>query len=234
MTSRYESTFPEFDSMSDQPNFSQQPDDTKLDSTSPVDETAGNSAHKRKRDPSDHDGSIGGAGDNTKRSSFKRVSPSGQAAMSSSANTSAGHDAADFSLSGTQQAGTTGDDDMHDFSALSQQQGSDGTNHQNGGIDHSDPSSTAAAALAGIYPTMTVPQPTDLSFASNAPAEAGSHMDSSFDMGQHDSHAQAQTQGQKMEGGRSNSYTRDSGSTQKPAVGTAEWHQIRKDNHKEG
>src|SRR5438045_7814800 len=114
MTSRYEYSFPEFDSMSDQPSFSQQPDDTKLDTPSVLDE-AGKTAHKRKRDPSDHDGSISGAGDNARRSSFKRASPNTQAAMSS-ANASAGHDSTDFSLSATQQTGATGEDDMHDFS----------------------------------------------------------------------------------------------------------------------
>src|SRR5579859_5039427 len=105
MTSRYAAPL-DWGNMSDQPNFSQQPHDSKLDSMSPVDDS-GNAAHKRKRDPSDHDGSMGGAGDNGRRSSFKRVSPSGLGAMSST-NASGGTEATDSFLSNQQQSGPTG------------------------------------------------------------------------------------------------------------------------------
>lgn len=50
---------------------------------------------------------------------------------------------------------------LQDYNSLHQH----GDSH-NGCAEHA--SSTAAAALAGIYPTMTVPQPTDLSFGNPA------------------------------------------------------------------
>jgi len=91
--------------------------------------------------------------------------------------------------------------------------------NQNG--DHSNASSTAAAALlAGSYPTMTIPQPTDVSFAtqgSDNPQD--SFMDDSQQGG--DSFMDTSTQGQS------------SGGRNKPAVGSDEWHKVRKDNHKE-
>lgn len=90
---------------------------------------------------------------------------------------------------------------------------------QNGSAAHANnASSTAAAALAGIYPTMTIPQPTDVSFATQ-PSDSnpeGSFMDNS------------QQEASFME----NSTT--PGRTSKPAVGSDEWHKVRKDNHKEG
>lgn len=79
--------------------------------------------------------------------------------------------------------------------------------------------STAAAALAGIYPTMTVPQPTDVSFATQG--SDGDRNDSFMDNSQQDS----------MVYGESNVH---SGRVSKPAVGSEEWHKVRKDNHKEG
>jgi len=90
---------------------------------------------------------------------------------------------------------------------------------QNG--DHAtNASSTAAAALAGIYPTMTIPQPTDVSFTTHGSEE---RQESFMDNNQ---------EGFNME---SNSNTQSSGrgSGSKPAVGSDEWHKVRKDNHKE-
>lgn len=86
---------------------------------------------------------------------------------------------------------------------------------QNGAAEHA--SSTAAAALAGIYPTMTIPQPTDVSFgATQGSDDRGG--DSSFmdNSQQNDSFMENPTP------------TRS-----KPAVGSDEWHKVRKDNHKE-
>lgn len=88
--------------------------------------------------------------------------------------------------------------------------------HQNG-ADHNDPSSMAAAALAGSFPhTMTVPQPTDVSFQDSDRGD-GSFMDNS------------------QVGGESfmDNSTPSGRSSSKPAVGTDEWHKVRKDNHKE-
>ena len=82
--------------------------------------------------------------------------------------------------------------------------------------------STAAAALAGIYPTMTIPQPTDVSFATQG-SDTDRNAESSFmDNSQQDN--------SYME--NSTPSGRSSGS--KPAVGSDEWHKVRKDNHKEG
>jgi bHLH factor len=103
------------------------------------------------------------------------------------------------------------------------------TGNQNGGTDHASASSTAAAALAGIYPTITIPQATDVSFATQA-SEADRN-DASFNMDdsqQNDSFLENSGSGGQSSGGRG------SGSGSKPAVGSEEWHKVRKDNHKEG
>jgi hypothetical protein len=103
---------------------------------------------------------------------------------------------------------------LHDYSALH--------NDQNG-ADHVNASSTAAAALAaGGYPTMTIPQPTDVSFATQG--SDGDRGDSSF---MDNSQAGGDSfMEQSTPSGR--------GSGNKPAVGSEEWHKVRKDNHKEG
>jgi len=89
------------------------------------------------------------------------------------------------------------------------------TDNHNGSAEHA---STAAAALAGIYPTMTVPQPTDLSFG-NPGSDSDRNPESSFmDNSQQDSFMDNST---------------PSGRSSKPAVGSDEWHKVRKDNHKE-
>jgi hypothetical protein len=117
-----------------------------------------------------------------------------------------------------------GDAHAQDMEALQDYSGlHHGNPDQNGSADHASASSTAAAALAGIYPTMTIPQPTDVSFAtqnsdSDRIAES-SFMDNSQQGG--DSFMEASTPS-----GR--------GSGSKPAVGSDEWHKVRKDNHKEG
>lgn len=83
--------------------------------------------------------------------------------------------------------------------------------------------STAAAALAGIYPQMTVPQPTEVSFATQ-----GSDMDRNQDTSYMDNSQQGQEsfiENQNPSGDRVN--------ISKPAVGSEEWHKLRKDNHKE-
>ncbi|KUJ12884.1 uncharacterized protein LY89DRAFT_195981 [Mollisia scopiformis] len=87
-------------------------------------------------------------------------------------------------------------------------------NH-NGSAEHA---STAAAALAGIYPTMTVPQPTDLSFG-NPGSDSDRNPESSF-------MDNSQQQDSFMD-------STPSSRNSKPAVGSDEWHKVRKDNHKE-
>lgn len=99
---------------------------------------------------------------------------------------------------------------LQDYNSLHQH-----TDH-NGSAEHA---STAAAALAGIYPTMTVPQPTDLSFG-NPGSDSDRNPESSFmDNSQQDSFMDSTPSGR---------------SSNKPAVGSEEWHKVRKDNHKEG
>ena len=100
-------------------------------------------------------------------------------------------------------------------------------------------STTAAAALAASMPQLSVPQATELSFPStNSGNEEDRQLESSFDMGPESSQ-------QHAEGGPYNlsPYTGVDGdqgqnitgpNTGKPAVGTEEWHKVRKDNHKEG
>lgn len=107
---------------------------------------------------------------------------------------------------------------LQDYGALHH-----GNPDQNGAADHASASSTAAAALAGIYPTMTIPQPTDVSFATqNSDPDRvpdSSFMDNSQQGG--DSFMESSTPSGRASGS-------------KPAVGSDEWHKVRKDNHKEG
>jgi hypothetical protein len=94
----------------------------------------------------------------------------------------------------------------------------------NGHIDHANASSTAAAAL-GIYPTMTVPQSTDVQFA--AQNQNSDNQDSYMD----DSQVGNDSFGMDGSGGPSTGTGRTGN---KPQVGSEEWHKVRKDNHKEG
>ncbi|KAI4177782.1 MAG: hypothetical protein LQ343_000246 [Gyalolechia ehrenbergii] len=125
----------------------------------------------------------------------------------------------------------------NDFSNLSQQlQAATNPNHS---IPTSNASSTAAAALAGIMPQMTIPQPTDMSFASTASnTDADRHFDSPFDMSGDSGHghngqgppynlqpfpgntaAQVQAARESSNGG---------GLGPKPSVGSDEWHKRRR------
>ncbi|KIN05935.1 hypothetical protein OIDMADRAFT_189604 [Oidiodendron maius Zn] len=118
----------------------------------------------------------------------------------------------------------TGDANQQDIEAL-QDYGAlhHGNPDQNGAADHASASSTAAAALAGIYPTMTIPQPTDVSFATQN-SDPDRNPESSF-------------MDNSQQGGDSfmeTSTPSGRGSGSKPAVGSDEWHKVRKDNHKEG
>ncbi|KAI1808549.1 hypothetical protein F4811DRAFT_246145 [Daldinia bambusicola] len=122
-----------------------------------------------------------------------------------------------------------------DFSALQQ-----ATADHHDTSDHANASSTAAAALGTLYPTIHVPQSTEETFAAQTSTEAEHHQDSSFghnDMLHADSLPDTSSNGlpPSQNGVRSAqpSYTTSSTSTSKPAVGSEEWHKLRKDNHKE-
>ncbi|KAL7626741.1 basic helix-loop-helix protein [Parahypoxylon ruwenzoriense] len=106
--------------------------------------------------------------------------------------------------------------------------------------DHTNVSSTAAAALGTLYPTIHVPQPTEETFAAQTVAETEHHQDPSFghnDMpdGLPDVSANNLAQQPSQNGIRPTqpSYAATPGSNAKPAVGSEEWHKMRKDNHKE-
>ncbi|KAI9807283.1 MAG: basic helix-loop-helix protein [Piccolia ochrophora] len=197
--------------------------------------------HKRKREPSDHEGDHGRGDNNTRRSSFRRASPN-NTTIPTDHNSGQGGDLSDpssnsFLSAQNQSSGQgTGEDDLHhssatslDFGNISQHQGGDGSGHQNGSHDPNDATSTAAAALAGIYPTMTVPQPTDISFASS---NSGGDGDASFGLGDENS-GQHSAQNYDLEGHDGQHHMREHPNAQKPAVGSEEWHRVRRDNHKE-
>ena len=96
---------------------------------------------------------------------------------------------------------------------------------------------TAAAAMAQ-YHTMTVPQSTEQSFLAQNPGDSSA--DQSGEHGQHRTsnftefdvsavHSSPNGDPSPLGGASSNAMFGP-----KPAVGTDEWHKVRKDNHKEG
>jgi len=124
---------------------------------------------------------------------------------------------------------TAAEDEMNhfansDLSALAQH------NNQNGG--NANVSDTAAAALSHHF-SMTVPQATELSFQSQA---SGGDNNASFNMDDNNAHIgdyglDALKEGTQHQTGDGSP---PSGSAHKPAVGSEEWHKVRRDNHKEG
>jgi hypothetical protein len=175
-------------------------------------DASSSTAQKRKRDLSDQDGSA----DTTRRSSYKRASHNTSA--NTTAHSNQASDPSNNAVMGNQQDSGDGVDALQDFTS----------GNQNGGTDHASASSTAAAALAGIYPTITIPQATDVSFATQA--SDADRNDASFNMD--DSQANDSFLDNSGNGGQSSGGRGSSGS--KPAVGSDEWHKVRKDNHKEG
>ena len=187
-------------------------------------------SNKRKRNASDHHGADG------KQLGSKR---------SSSSNNVNGNNHDANQLSNSLFSDNLRDSpNSNDFSALSQQLARHvaGANHNL--QDGSNPSSTAAAALAGIMPQLTIPQPTELSFVSTASGVDGDRqLDSSFDIGGQSDGQNHHTQGTpynlgSFQGGTAAQVqaARESsnGGGNKPPVGSDEWHKVRRDNHKEG
>jgi hypothetical protein len=131
-------------------------------------------------------------------------------------------ESADDTRRGTKRVSPTGNKDqqdvgveaLQDYNSLHQSH----LDNHNGSAEHA---STAAAALAGIYPTMTVPQPTDVSFATQG-SDSDRNPESSF-----------MDNSQQQDSFMENSTPSGRGSGSKPAVGSDEWHKVRKDNHKE-
>ncbi|KAL8951046.1 MAG: hypothetical protein Q9222_002960, partial [Ikaeria aurantiellina] len=177
---------------------------------------------KRKRDMSD----MGAGG-----------SPSGQKRGSTANMNGNNHeDSNNMFLNNLQHASSN-----NDFGDLSQQLQAANANH---GLPTTNPTSTAAAALAGIMPQMTIPQPTDMSFASTASnTDENRPFDSSFDIGGDSGHGHngptssfvssfpGNTAAQ-VQAARENSNGAGAGGL-KPSVGSDEWHKVRRDNHKE-
>lgn len=142
---------------------------------------------------------------------------------------------------------------VSDFNAL--QQAAAGTDH-NDVTDPANASTTAAAAL--VYPTISAPQPTEENFAAQLgvqvqqdelqeqpPPPPPQHHHHHHEMSpyphetSHDGYSDHQSLSnghhvndimqQDMPGARYGNHT-----ATKPAVGSEEWHQMRKDSHKEG
>ncbi len=187
-------------------------------------------SNKRKRNVSDHHGADG------KHLGSKRTS---------SSNNVNGNNHEANQLSNSLFSDSLRDSpNSHDFSALSQQLARHVAGVNQGLPDGSNPSSTAAAALAGIMPQLTVPQPTELSFASTASGtDRDQQLDSSFDIGGQNDGQNQHTQGTpynlgSFQGGTAAQVqaARESsnGGGNKPPVGSEEWHKVRRDNHKEG
>ncbi|KXJ94317.1 hypothetical protein Micbo1qcDRAFT_202200 [Microdochium bolleyi] len=120
-----------------------------------------------------------------------------------------------------------------DFSAL-----------QQAAADHPDSnvSGTATPALGTLYPTIHIPPSTDETFAAHTDPEPEHHHDSAFStndlmhadgLPRRNSSAASLSQPSPQNGVRP-SHSPYSGSLlPKPAVGSEEWHKLRKDNHKE-
>lgn len=126
---------------------------------------------------------------------------------------------------------------VSDFNAL--QQAAAGAEHSDA-ADPANASSTAAAAL--VYPTIHAPQPSDENFAVQLGVEQEQHHDVSpythevpHNDGMHMDHqALANAVVQSPNGVMRADVPGARYSTPKPAVGSEEWHKMRKDNHKEG
>ncbi|KAL8734884.1 MAG: hypothetical protein Q9166_001236 [cf. Caloplaca sp. 2 TL-2023] len=172
---------------------------------------------KRKRDMADH--GAGGPQSGPKRASTSSMNGSGHNGGIYLSNLQHPSDSNDFDISQHLQAAAA--------------------NH--GLPNTTSPSSTAHAALAGILPQMTVPQPTEISFNSaGSNAEVDRQFESSFDMsgdGGHNGQAGSFTMNSfpggmaaQVQAARENS---SGGGGHKPSVGSDEWHKVRRDNHKE-
>ncbi len=208
---------------------------------------------KRKREGSDQQGAAGVTGEAGRRGGNKRVATNGGAVVPASSAVSAkGTDATESSatplVSAPEDSATVDDNDDEetevmdqpstgavDFGSLPQgQNGGSGAQPANG-TDQSDATSTAVAALAGIFPTMTVPQPTDISFANSSGTDNDRNLDPSFNEGTSlQAGANADSDGSPQGGAGRQSSGGESGGARKPIVGSEEWHRVRRDNHKEG
>ncbi|RYP28726.1 hypothetical protein DL767_007069 [Monosporascus sp. MG133] len=125
-----------------------------------------------------------------------------------------------------------------DFSALQQ-----ATADHHESANPANASSTAAAALGTMYPTLHIPQSTEETFAAQTTAETEQHrQEPSFGHNDvmhsdglpppPDPSASNISQPPSQNGIRPN-HLYSTTTPPKPAVGSEEWHKLRKDNHKE-
>lgn len=119
---------------------------------------------------------------------------------------------------------------VEDFSALQQA----AADHSEA-ADPANASSTAAAALGSMYPTLHVPQSTEETFVPQPGPEVDHQPDTSFNnsnVSRSDGLPNPPAPMQHPNGVQEPRYTGPP--NPKPAVGSEEWHKMRKDNHKEG
>jgi hypothetical protein len=141
-------------------------------------------------------------------------------------------------------AETAGGVSVADFNALQQAAAAEHSEAAN----PANASSTAAAALGSMYPTLHVPQSTEETFAATHPVDADQSEDMSLlkdSTGATVAHPDglpslpvvgplsAPTNGIRTVG-QETRFQPAAVQTPKPTVGSEEWHKMRKDNHKEG
>lgn len=202
--------------MSEQDQFDASRMQEVADAVRGVDDLS-NAAQKRKREPNESPDSI-------RRANFKRVSPNAPFTNSDTFNKNSAMDESnDQSGVHMNQQSHDGVEALQDYSALHQQP----AENSNGNTEHANAPSTAQAALSSLYPqhTMTIPQPTELAFA-NQPGDGERNQEDSYMNGSQEGNS---FMGNSPGGGHSGGPSRSS----KPAVGSEEWHKVRKDNHKE-
>jgi bHLH factor len=126
---------------------------------------------------------------------------------------------------------------VDDFSALAQATAAE---HHNDTADSTSASNTAAAAL-NMYPSLHVPQSTEEAFANQTTPET--HHDEDAFNGHGVNHTPPNglplppppsTIQQPPSNGVQPEQRYSAPPNAKPAVGSEEWHKMRKDNHKEG
>lgn len=178
-------------------------------SNSGADELLSSNNQKRKREVTDQDGSA----DTSRRPGSKRSFQNTQKNVNDVSEQSA-----NAFLDG-QHDGPPGVESLQDYGNLQDQN----IENQNGASEHANATSTAVAAL-GMYPTMTIPQSTGVQFQGHGPEGADANQEPFMEnTQQNDSYLDNSTVGT----------TTGRGSGSKPAVGSEEWHKVRKDNHKE-
>jgi transcriptional regulator CBF1 len=177
---------------------------------------AGSPGQKRKR------GEQTSPGD---RRSKRGAPPAAMAPSADSAYVDSAVEAAQAAVSGVSVA---------DFNALQQAAAAEHSEAAN----PANASSTAAAALGSMYPTLHVPQSTEETFAAQNPVDDHSDDISILkgDGALPDGLPSVGSLSAPTNGIRTQEPRFQSGppSGHKPTVGSEEWHKMRKDNHKEG